>query len=114
MVFSNYVFRKYGNVSSKGLRSWYCVMHLASHGAQCKAVLLTDALDHIVQIRGVHTHKAPHITSTPEGIIYEHREKKHKGKSSVKNVINKIETAMSKETANNEVKTEKESVEKQK
>lgn len=53
---------------------------------QCKAILTTDSQEHIVQIRGIHNHKAPLITSTPQGIIYQHDKKKRKRyKTSINN-----------------------------
>lgn len=89
LMFNRYIFRRQCKPSKEGYKTWYCVMY---GRFTCQSVLTTDAVDHIVQIRGSHNHGPPIVTHFPGGILH-HQHPKSKGKQR-KNVKHKQESLL--------------------
>lgn len=55
--------------------------------SQCTSVLTTDNEEHIVTIRGSHNHAAPNITTTPDGVLHTHVNKRGRKKKTVEDNV---------------------------
>ena len=84
LLFNGYIYRIQSKENKEGLKWWYCTMYNKN---KCPSAVGTNAMDHIIQIRGDHNHRPPKIKDTPEGTTYEHPgfKRKHKKLKYIKN-----------------------------